>query len=95
MKTLTKRRMVCPRLYRQGQSPDVPRLDASWLAVLCPLLTSQDRWAFVRSLPSVVTSELEQVAADTIRTAFHATTPSFRGLIEQFLGERERLLKGP
>ncbi|MXZ82389.1 MAG: helicase with metal-binding cysteine cluster [Synechococcus sp. SB0666_bin_14] len=46
-------------------------------------------------LPSVVTSEMEQVAADAVRTAFHPTTPGFRGLIERFLGERERLLKGP
>ena len=46
-------------------------------------------------LPSVVTSELEQVAADAIRTAFHPTTPGFRGLIERFLEERGRLLKGP
>ena len=46
-------------------------------------------------LPSVVTSELEQVAADAVHTAFHPTTPGFRGLIERFLGERERLLKGP
>lgn len=49
----------------------------------------------MRLLPSVVTSELEQVAADAIRTAFHPTTPGFRGLIERFLEERERLLKGP
>ena len=46
-------------------------------------------------LPSVVASELEQVAADAIRTAFHPTTPGFKGLIERFLAERERLLKGP
>ena len=31
-------------------------------------------------LPSVVASELEQVAADAIRTAFHPTTPGFSGL---------------
>ena len=46
-------------------------------------------------LPSVVASELEQVASDAIRTAFHPTTPGFTGLIERFLAERERLLKGP
>ncbi|WP_411875413.1 hypothetical protein [Vulcanococcus limneticus] len=46
-------------------------------------------------LPSVVASELEQVAADAIRTAFHPTTPGFRGLIDRFLADRERLLKGP
>ena len=46
-------------------------------------------------LPSVVASELEQVAADAIRTAFHPTTPGFAGLIERFLADRERLLKGP
>lgn len=46
-------------------------------------------------LPSVVASELEQVACDAIRTAFHPTTPGFRGLIDRFLADRERLLKGP
>jgi DEAD/DEAH box helicase domain-containing protein len=46
-------------------------------------------------LPSVVASELEQVARDTIRTAFHPTTPGFAGLIDRFLADRERLLKGP
>ena len=46
-------------------------------------------------LPSVVASELEQVAADAIRTAFHPTTPGFSGLIDRFLAEREQLLKGP
>ncbi len=46
-------------------------------------------------LPSVVASELEQVAADAIRTAFHPTTPGFAGLIDRFLADRERLLKGP
>ncbi len=46
-------------------------------------------------LPSVVASELEQVAADAIRTAFHPTTPGFRELIDRFLADRERLLKGP
>jgi DEAD/DEAH box helicase domain-containing protein len=46
-------------------------------------------------LPSVVASELEQVAADAIRTAFHPTTPGFAGLIDRFLAEREQLLKGP
>jgi len=44
-------------------------------------------------LPSVVASELEQVAADAIHTAFHPTTPGFTGLIDRFLAERERLLK--
>ncbi|MFN9660083.1 MAG: DEAD/DEAH box helicase, partial [Cyanobacteriota bacterium] len=46
-------------------------------------------------LPSVIASELEQVACDAIRTAFHPTTSGFRGLIDRFLGEREQLLKGP
>ena len=46
-------------------------------------------------LPSVVASELEQVAADAIRTAFHPTTPGFAGLIDRFLAEREQLFKGP
>jgi DEAD/DEAH box helicase domain-containing protein len=46
-------------------------------------------------LPSVVASELEQVAADAIRIAFHPTTPGFRGLIDRVLADRERLLKGP
>jgi DEAD/DEAH box helicase domain-containing protein len=46
-------------------------------------------------LPSVVASELEQVAADAIRTAFHPTTPGFSGLIDRFLADRERLIKGP
>lgn len=46
-------------------------------------------------LPSVVASELEQVAADAIRTAFHPTTPGFAGLIDRFLDDRERLFKGP
>jgi len=49
----------------------------------------------VLMLPSVVASELEQVAADAIRTAFHPTTPGFRGLIDRFLADRARLLKGP
>ena len=46
-------------------------------------------------LPSVVASELEQVAADAIRTAFHPTTPGFAKLIDRFLADREQLLKGP
>jgi DEAD/DEAH box helicase domain-containing protein len=46
-------------------------------------------------LPSVVASELEQVAADAIRTAFHPTTPGFSGLIDRFLADRQRLVKGP
>ena len=46
-------------------------------------------------LPSVIASELEQVAADTIRTAFHPTTPGFAGLIDRFLADSEGLLKGP
>ncbi len=45
-------------------------------------------------LPSVVASELEQVAKDAIST-FHPTTPGFSGLIERFLADREQLLKGP
>jgi DEAD/DEAH box helicase domain-containing protein len=39
-------------------------------------------------LPSVVASELEQVASDAIRTAFHPTTPGFSGLIDRFLQRR-------
>ncbi|TGG96239.1 MAG: DEAD/DEAH box helicase [Aphanocapsa feldmannii 277cV] len=46
-------------------------------------------------LPSVVVAELEQVARDAIRTAFHPTTPGFEGLIDRFLNDRERLFKGP
>ena len=46
-------------------------------------------------LPSVVASELEQVACDAIRTAFHPTTPGFTGLIDRFLADRDQLLKGP
>jgi DEAD/DEAH box helicase domain-containing protein len=46
-------------------------------------------------LPSVVASELEQVATDAIRTAFHPTTPGFSGLIDRFLADRQRLIKGP
>jgi len=46
-------------------------------------------------IPSVVASELEQVAGDAIRTAFHPTTPGFAGLIDRFLADREQLLKGP
>jgi DEAD/DEAH box helicase domain-containing protein len=46
-------------------------------------------------LPSVIASELEQVAADAIRTAFHPTTPGFAGLIDRFLADRQRLVKGP
>ena len=30
-------------------------------------------------LPSVVASELEQVARDALQTAFHPTTPGFKG----------------
>ena len=46
-------------------------------------------------LPSVVASELEQVACDAIRTAFHPTTLGFKGLIDRFLADRDQLLKGP
>ena len=46
-------------------------------------------------IPSVVASELAQVAQDAIRTAFHPTTPGFSGLIDRFLADREQLLKGP
>ena len=46
-------------------------------------------------LPSIVASELEQVAAEAIRTAFHPTTPGFAGLIDRFLADRDQLLKGP
>ena len=46
-------------------------------------------------IPSVVSSELEQAAKDSIRTAFHPTTSGFEGLIERFLNERDRFLKGP
>jgi DEAD/DEAH box helicase domain-containing protein len=49
----------------------------------------------LRLAPLRCTSELEQVACDAIRTAFHPTTPGFRGLIDRFLADRERLLKGP
>jgi DEAD/DEAH box helicase domain-containing protein len=35
------------------------------------------------------------VARDAIRTAFHPTTPGFAGLIDRFLADRERILKGP
>lgn len=45
--------------------------------------------------PSVLASELEQMAADAIRTAFHPTTSGFRELIDRFLDERKQLLKGP
>lgn len=38
--------------------------------------------------PSVVVSELEQVAADAIRTAFHPSTPDFTGQIDLFLADR-------
>ena len=38
---------------------------------------------------------LEQVAADAIRTAFHHTTPGFSGLIDRFLADLHRLIKGP
>ena len=46
-------------------------------------------------LPSVVASELEQVACDALQTAFHPTTPGFKGLIDRFLADRQRLVKGP
>jgi DEAD/DEAH box helicase domain-containing protein len=46
-------------------------------------------------LPSVVASELEQVARDALQTAFHTTTPGFKGLIDRFLADRQRLVKGP
>ncbi|MFZ9754189.1 MAG: DEAD/DEAH box helicase [Cyanobium sp.] len=46
-------------------------------------------------LPSVVASELEQVATEAIRTAFHPTTPGFAGLIDRFLADRDQLFKGP
>lgn len=46
-------------------------------------------------LPSVVASELEQVAGDAIRTAFPPTTTGFTGLIQRFLANREQLFKGP
>jgi DEAD/DEAH box helicase domain-containing protein len=46
-------------------------------------------------LPSVVASELEQVARDALQTAFHPTTPGFKGLIDRFLADRQRLVKGP
>ena len=45
-------------------------------------------------LPSVVASELEQVARDALQTAFHPTTPGFKGLIDRFLADRQRLVKG-
>ena len=43
-------------------------------------------------LPSVVASELEQVARDALQTAFHPTTPGFKGLIDRFLADRQRLV---
>ena len=46
-------------------------------------------------LPSIIASELEQVAADAIRTAFHPTSPGCAGLIDRFLPDPEQLLKGP
>ena len=46
-------------------------------------------------LPSVLASELEQVAKDAIRTSFHPTTPGFRDLIDRFLADRDQLFKGP
>ena len=46
-------------------------------------------------LPSIVASELAQVAADAIRTAFHPTNPGFSGLIGRFRADRQRLIKGP
>jgi len=46
-------------------------------------------------LPSVVASELEQVARDALQTAFPPTTPGFKGLIDRFLADRQRLVKGP
>ncbi|MCP9786562.1 DEAD/DEAH box helicase, partial [Cyanobium sp. N5-Cardenillas] len=46
-------------------------------------------------LPSVVAAELEQVARDALTTAFHPTTPGFEGLIDRFLADRDRLVKGP
>jgi DEAD/DEAH box helicase domain-containing protein len=45
-------------------------------------------------LPTFIASELEQVAADAIRTAFHPTTPGFGGVIDRFLADRQRLIKG-
>jgi DEAD/DEAH box helicase domain-containing protein len=39
-------------------------------------------------LPSVVATELEQVASDAIRTAFHPATPGFRRLIDRLLQQR-------
>jgi hypothetical protein len=34
-------------------------------------------------LPSVVASELEQVAAEAIRISFHTITPGFRGRLRR------------
>jgi hypothetical protein len=45
-------------------------------------------------LPSVFASELEQVARDALQTAFHPTKPGFKGLIDRFLADRQRLVKG-
>jgi DEAD/DEAH box helicase domain-containing protein len=46
-------------------------------------------------LPSVVASELEQVAANVIPTACHPTTPGFKALLARILADRERLFEGP
>jgi DEAD/DEAH box helicase domain-containing protein len=32
---------------------------------------------------------------DAIRTVFYPTNPGFSGLIERFLADRQRLIKGP
>ena len=65
-----------------------------------PLAALRSRLAWARRSaptlhPSVVVSELEQVAAEAIRTASHPTTPGFTGLIDRFLADRERLLRDP
>ena len=46
-------------------------------------------------LPSIISSELEQAAKDSIRTSFNPTTHGFRNLIDRFLSKRENLFKGP
>jgi len=44
-------------------------------------------------LPSVIASELEQSAGDTILNVFHPTMPGLKRLIDLYLTDRERLLK--
>ena len=46
-------------------------------------------------ISEVLAALRSRLAAEAIRTAFHPTTPGFRGLIDRFLADRERLFKGP